>query len=92
MQFSDAHLDLYYKEGSTVNCGRDYCCRDMSEPDVPLPADQRVTAGIYGSYGWCDVPMITVQNVLNQIKTQSKPDYLFWTGDSTAHDDPWVSQ
>ena len=45
VQFSDAHLDLYYKTGSTVNCGRSYCCRAMSEPETPLPADQKQSAG-----------------------------------------------
>lgn len=64
----------------------------MSEPDTPLTADQRQIAGIFGSYGSCDVPRLTVENVLNEIKTRAQPDYLFWTGDSTAHDDPWVNQ
>jgi hypothetical protein len=90
VQFSDAHLDLYYQEGSTVNCGRSYCCRAESEPD-PLP-EQRELAGKFGSYGWCDVPKHTLQSVLNQIKEHAQPDFIFWTGDSTAHDDPWVSQ
>ena len=38
------------------------------------------------------MPQHTLQNVLSQIKDRAQPDYLFWTGDSTAHDDPWVSQ
>lgn len=34
--------------------------------------------------------MVTLQSAFEDIK-KIDPDYVFWTGDSTAHDDPWVS-
>lgn len=38
--------------------------------------------------------MITLQNILGQIRQTKNFDdaYLFWTGDNTAHDDPWVTE
>ena len=54
-------------------------------------------AGYWGaepnSSNSCDIPMHTLQNALELINTfaEDTDAYLFWTGDSTAHDDPWVS-
>lgn len=39
----------------------------------------------------CDVPKTTVDAVLDKVLSL-KPDHLFWSGDNTAHDDPFVSQ
>ena len=92
IHFTDAHLDLYYQEGAIADCGGSYCCRTESNDGVG-----QLKAGKWGppsAAHHCDIPMITLQNALNNI--HSLPEYadayLFWTGDSTAHDDPWVSQ
>lgn len=86
VHFSDAHLDLKYKEGATVDCGLAYCCRAESET-----GQGTIKAGEWGSTtGWCDVPQKTFESVLKQVQNEHA-DYMVWTGDNTAHDDPWVS-
>ena len=93
IHFSDAHLDLYYEEGTYADCGDNYCCRSECAPGLDT-----VFAGKWGAphntKNNCDIPMITFQNALQQIKatTGYSDAYLFWTGDNTAHDDPWVNQ
>jgi len=80
-------LDLYYEEGTYADCGSDYCCR----PGV-APGKDTVKAGKWGpvdnSVNKCDIPMITIQNALQQIQSTAgfSEAYLFWTGDNTAHD------
>jgi hypothetical protein len=87
IHFSDAHLDLYYEEGAVADCGSDYCCRSGV-----APGKNTVLAGKWGavtnSVNRCDVPMITIQSALQQIKSTIgySDAYLFWTGDNTAHD------
>ena len=79
-------MDFRYKEGATADCSFSYCCRAESEG-----SQGSVKAGKFGARGYrCDVPQVTVESVLDQVLTHS-PDYIFWTGDNTAHDDPFVS-
>lgn len=67
IHFSDAHLDMYYEEGTYADCGSNYCCRSES-----APGQDTVLAGKWGatsnSKNNCDIPMITLQNALQQIK------------------------
>ena len=87
IQFADTHYDSYYIEGSTADCGMGYCCRSASET-----GQGSVKAGKFGAIGYqCDVPRSTVDAVLDKI-ISLEPDHLFWSGDNTAHDDPFVSQ
>ena len=94
VQFSDAHLDMLYKEGTSADCGLHSCCREESQNKNMGD----VLAGYWGavpnSSNTCDVPMHTFQNALDKIKSLGldSDTYLFWTGDSTAHDDIWVTQ
>ena len=36
--------------------------------------------------GPCDIPEVTIQNALDYIKSNIKPDVVFWTGDNSPHD------
>ena len=94
VQFSDAHLDLSYKEGSNADCGVSYCCREDSDKQFSLSAKLGTItpAGKWGMKNYrCDPPQSTLESVLEEIKKQ-QPEYVFWTGDSTPHDDPYVSK
>jgi hypothetical protein len=89
VQFSDAHLDLKYKEGTKADCGLAFCCRQETET-----GKGSVVAGKWGApknnANHCDLPLIALQNSLQEIKRQGY-DYLFWTGDSTPHDEVYFS-
>lgn len=86
IQFADTHLDIKYLEGATSDCGFDFCCRAESET-----GSGSHKAGKFGARGHrCDVPQATVDAVLDKILTL-EPDHLFWSGDNTSHDDPFVS-
>ena len=45
-------------------------------------------AGKYGSFGdfGCGTPLITFQDMIKFIKSEVKPDVVFWTGDINPHD------
>ena len=90
VHFSDAHLDTFYTVGATADCGLQYCCRQDTET-----GKGSVKVGLWGSppndSNSCDIPLTTLRNAFQQIKDQGY-DYLFWTGDSTAHDDASVNQ
>ena len=90
VQFSDAHLDLLYNEGSNADCSFTYCCR--KEIDEIEKRSSSVPAGKWGMRHYqCDPPQITFENVLEEVKKQ-QAEYLFWTGDSTPHDDDFITQ
>jgi hypothetical protein len=47
----------------------------------------KVKAGKYGSLNAkCDNPPILLEETLNFIRDQIKPDAIFWTGDSVPND------
>ncbi|KFM77578.1 Sphingomyelin phosphodiesterase, partial [Stegodyphus mimosarum] len=82
LHLSDVHLDPFYKEGSEANCGEPLCCREASgTPAVPSDA-----AGYWGDYRNCDIPLRTLENMLNHINKTHKIDYVIWTGDIPPHD------
>ena len=86
IQFADTHMDYKYKEGATADCRLIYCCREESETGFGT-----IKAGKFGARGYgCDVPKQTVESALDQVMSHGA-DYLFWSGDNTAHDDPFVS-
>ena len=50
-----------------------------------------VLAGKWGARGYnCDPPQITFESTLEQVKSH-QPDLVFWTGDSTPHDEPFLT-
>lgn len=80
-------MDYLYQEGATADCGLDFCCRVESET-----GQGSIKAGKFGSsHQRCDVPPATVESVLDRI-VEHNPDFIFWSGDNTAHDNPFITQ
>jgi len=80
LHLSDIHLDLEYKEGTLAQCDSYVCCRE----EFGYPEDQSLAAGHWGGY-LCDLPLHTLQNMLEHIATTHEVDSIFWTGDNSAH-------
>lgn len=49
------------------------------------PKDPSNGAGIWGDFN-CDLPYHVVENMLDFVSKEIKPEMLFWTGDNVAHD------
>ncbi|XP_064596702.1 sphingomyelin phosphodiesterase-like [Liolophura sinensis] len=82
LQITDIHLDLEYGEGLNTNCGEPICCRTGNGP--PKPGD--TGAGRWGDYRSCDLPLRTLENMLQYLSTiQDQFDLVYWTGDLPAH-------
>lgn len=78
---SDPHIDMEYKVGAAKECDGVFCCRAESG----MPTDPAKQAGPWGEYN-CDLPVQTLQNMLEHIRDVVKPDLFFWTGDNSPHD------
>jgi len=83
LHLTDVHIDLSYMEGAEAACGLPMCCMNTSG----LAASEETAAGYWGDYR-CDVPMWTIQNMLENIRDQhgSEIDYIMITGDFPPHD------
>jgi len=84
IHISDIHVDLLYKEGSSIDCDYPLCCRNGTGNSTHF-------AGKFGpsSRAKCDVPMATVDSLLEDIKTQvggDKDIFGIITGDFIPHD------
>lgn len=55
VHISDLHPDLFYAEGSPVDCTEPVCCR----ANVPVKGNSTRKAGYWGSIGKCDLPLQT---------------------------------
>lgn len=80
VQVSDIHLDLRYKEGTIVDCGKPLCCHKppgKDEKNVKL-------GGKYGAIGKCDGVLEVVREFAIKAK-EIKPDFILFTGDNEAH-------
>ena len=92
LQLSDTHIDLEYAEGSDAVCGEPLCCRENSRERAGhglqrhgITADER--AGYWGDYRDCDIPLRTLESMLQFIQANHDDlDLVFWTGDVPAHD------
>ena len=80
VQISDPHVDYEYTVGSDSKCGGFLCCRASNG----FPTDPSRQAGPFGSYQ-CDLPASSLDNMLDFVKTEVKPDLFFWTGDNSPH-------
>lgn len=78
--FSDLHVDYKYTEGMSNNCGGTLCCRSDSGP----PSKPSEAAAKWGDFN-CDLPVPTMQKMLDYMKNELKPDAIFWTGDTIPH-------
>ena len=68
-------------EGTAVDCGNIICCR----LSAGFPNDKDNEAGPYGNY-YCDIPPKLLHSMGDFIKSEIKPDTIFWTGDVPPHD------
>lgn len=80
--FSGDHLDLQeYAAGTAADCKEPLCCRK----DSGVPSWRRREAGYWGTYGKCDLPLRTVENLLANVAAAGPWDWVYWTGDIPAH-------
>ncbi|KAM3836575.1 sphingomyelin phosphodiesterase [Vipera latastei] len=74
---TDLHWDQQYTPGSDPNCKDPLCCRG-GRPQGP-------GAGYWGSYSKCDLPLHTLENLLQHLASAGPYDAAYWTGDIPAH-------
>lgn len=77
---TDIHWDKEYQAGAAADCKEPLCCRSGSGP----PGARRA-AGHWGTYSKCDLPLRTVQNLLENVVKNGPWDWVYWTGDVPAH-------
>lgn len=70
-----------YDVGSAADCKEPLCCRNNSGS----PNLSRRKAGHWGTYGKCDLPLWTVENLLENAAKAGPWDWVYWTGDIPAH-------
>ncbi|XP_061658323.1 sphingomyelin phosphodiesterase isoform X2 [Syngnathoides biaculeatus] len=78
---TDIHWDNEYMTGSPADCKDPLCCRN----DSYSPSRRRQEAGYWGTYSKCDLPLRTVENLLENIARAGPWDWVYWTGDIPAH-------
>ena len=64
-----------------MNCKEPLCCRNESNS----PVWYHLEAGYWGTYGRCDLPLRTVENLLEDVARTGPWDWVYWTGDIPAH-------
>ncbi|MED6269881.1 hypothetical protein CHARACLAT_004141 [Characodon lateralis] len=78
---TDIHWDKEYTNGSAADCKQPLCCRQ----DSGVPKWRRREAGYWGTYSKCDLPLRTVENLLENAAKAGPWDWVYWTGDIPAH-------
>lgn len=78
---TDIHWDQEYEPGSSPDCKHPLCCRK----DSGTPSWRRREAGYWGTYSKCDLPLRTVENLLENVAKAGPWDWVYWTGDIPAH-------
>lgn len=78
---TDIHWDKEYDVGSVADCKEPLCCRK----DSGSASWRRRKAGHWGTYGKCDLPLWTVENLLETVAKAGPWDWVYWTGDIPAH-------
>lgn len=78
---TDVHWDREYAEGSSADCKEPLCCRNQSQQ----PPGHHRGAGFWGTYGKCDLPLRTVESMLQNVAEAGPWDWVYWTGDIPAH-------
>ena len=64
-----------------THCGLPLCCRKTSG----APKSKETTSGKWGDYQ-CDLNPLTLQNLVEFVSEEIKPDAVLWGGDSIPHD------
>ncbi|XP_060623167.2 sphingomyelin phosphodiesterase [Anolis sagrei] len=81
---TDLHWDRGYLPGSDATCKDPLCCRGGGN------SSGGPEAGFWGSYSNCDLPLHTLENLLQHL-SRGRPeaggpfDLVYWTGDIPAH-------
>uniref|UniRef100_A0A670HUR7 Sphingomyelin phosphodiesterase 1 n=1 Tax=Podarcis muralis TaxID=64176 RepID=A0A670HUR7_PODMU len=75
---TDLHWDKAYAPGSDPDCKDALCCRGGSPSRGP-------GAGFWGTYGRCDLPLHTLESLLQHLAGSGPFDLAYWTGDIPAH-------
>uniref|UniRef100_A0A3P9JJQ5 Sphingomyelin phosphodiesterase n=1 Tax=Oryzias latipes TaxID=8090 RepID=A0A3P9JJQ5_ORYLA len=78
---TDVHWDREYQVGSAADCKEPLCCRNSSG----TPSWRRRGAGYWGTYSKCDLPLRTVESLLENAARDGPWDWVYWTGDIPAH-------
>ncbi|XP_072515418.1 sphingomyelin phosphodiesterase [Salminus brasiliensis] len=78
---TDIHWDAQYAEGSAADCKDPLCCRNESG----RASWRHRGAGYWGTYSKCDLPLRTVENLLQNVAKAGPWDWVYWTGDIPAH-------
>ena len=78
---SDFHVDYQYTVGKNSQCGKPLCCRGDSGVS-PNPEDNALKWGMFA----CDIPVITLESMMEFVKDTIKPDAILWGGDTIPHD------
>uniref|UniRef100_A0A3P8VP26 Sphingomyelin phosphodiesterase n=1 Tax=Cynoglossus semilaevis TaxID=244447 RepID=A0A3P8VP26_CYNSE len=78
---TDVHWDKEYETGSPADCRDPLCCRK----DLNTHRWGRRQAGYWGTYSKCDLPLRTVENLLENAAKAGPWDWVYWTGDIPAH-------
>ncbi|XP_025833565.1 sphingomyelin phosphodiesterase-like [Agrilus planipennis] len=83
IHISDIHYEPEYVVGSLADCTKPVCCVNASG----FPENGKGTAaGIYGMYGDCDTPWVTVLSTFENIaKNHPDVDLIYYTGDTIHH-------
>ncbi|XP_048860802.1 sphingomyelin phosphodiesterase [Brienomyrus brachyistius] len=79
---TDVHWDKEYVAGSPADCKEPLCCRNDS---VVSRWPLRRSAGFWGTYSKCDLPLRTVESLLENAARDGPWDWVYWTGDIPAH-------
>ncbi|XP_061754541.1 sphingomyelin phosphodiesterase [Nerophis ophidion] len=78
---TDIHWDKEYLNGTAADCKEPLCCRNDSNASLW----RRREAGYWGTYSKCDLPLRTVENLLENVARTGPWDWVYWTGDIPAH-------
>ncbi|XP_034034232.1 sphingomyelin phosphodiesterase [Thalassophryne amazonica] len=78
---TDIHWDQEYEMSSRADCKDPLCCRKSSG----YPNWRQREAGYWGTYSKCDLPLWTVENLLENAAKAGPWDWVYWTGDIPAH-------
>ncbi|CAM5073512.1 unnamed protein product [Natator depressus] len=77
---TDLHWDRAYAPGSDPACKDPLCCRGGRAQGPP-----HAGAGYWGEYGKCDLPLHTIENLLQHLARGPPLQLAYWTGDLPAH-------
>ncbi|XP_066444653.1 sphingomyelin phosphodiesterase [Eleutherodactylus coqui] len=76
---TDIHWDHGYAPGAPTTCKEPLCCRNHSSSGGHNPS------GYWGAYSNCDLPLHTIESLLQHVATNASFDRVYWTGDIPAH-------